>query len=89
MFDRLPTFYAGKENLILKFISKFIKEMLKSEARNPKSETKLNDRNSNGPNIGISARIFIVFVIRAFDILICFEIRYSDFEFCPCHLRKT
>jgi hypothetical protein len=55
-----------------------IKKTLKSEARNPKSETNPNDHNSNDPNKGHNWHrdAEVVFVIRAFTIGICFEFRY-------------
>ena len=61
-------------------------KVLKSEARNSKSETISNKKNSNDQNNrNICANT--VFVIRKFDIWICFEFRYSDIEFCRSHLR--
>ena len=67
------------------------KKILKSEARNPKSETISNDQNSNAPNKRHSRHsdVEFVFVIRAFNIGICFEFRYSDFEICRSHLPKS
>ena len=73
-------------------------KVFKSEARNPKqyrtrgaSACAARDGNSNDPNKRHTRHcdIEVVFVIRAFDIWICFEFRYSDFEFCRSHLPKS
>jgi hypothetical protein len=49
---------------------------LKSEARNPKYETILNDQNSNVPNDRREAQLsYSVLVIGTLDIRICFEFR--------------
>jgi hypothetical protein len=59
----------------------------KSEARSPKSETISNDQNPNdrNPAVGISVATlwhgWVVSVIGTFELRICFEFRYSDFEF--------
>jgi hypothetical protein len=47
---------------------------MKSEARNSKSETISNDQNPKLQN-------FTVWNIWTFEFGICFELRYSNFEF--------
>jgi len=56
---------------------------LKSEPQNPKPETIFNEKNSNDPNNNCFCHREndFVLVIKVFDIWICFEFRYSVFEF--------
>jgi hypothetical protein len=53
----------------------------------PEIRDNFNDQNPNDPNGKSICANGFVFVIRRFGI--CFEFRYSDFEFCLRQLRKS
>jgi hypothetical protein len=56
----------------------------KFQIRNPKHETNLKSKFSNGQKVTVINTYFFVLVIKILKIRICFVFRYSDFGFELC-----